>query len=160
MLQNNSEKAYIIKPNKKIAQAIFLPLVKVAQLVLVENKEKLGITARGIQRFGSTDRIDVPVNMAEEEIVNQGEIILTGQAISIPPYGQYMVEIKQKVKEQNQIFEAKPTLCKLGEIKLINLYIPAKDYSHIKISIYNNTRNVIVISARTIIGYLDTKIED
>ncbi|KAG9303138.1 hypothetical protein G9A89_005096 [Geosiphon pyriformis] len=30
MLQNNSEKAYIIEPNKKIAQAIFLPLVRVA----------------------------------------------------------------------------------------------------------------------------------
>ncbi|KAG9305753.1 hypothetical protein G9A89_005151 [Geosiphon pyriformis] len=30
MLQNNSEKAYIIEPNKKIAQAIFLSLIRVA----------------------------------------------------------------------------------------------------------------------------------
>ncbi|KAG9301559.1 hypothetical protein G9A89_004830 [Geosiphon pyriformis] len=30
MLQNNSEKTYIIEPNKKIAQAIFLSLIKVA----------------------------------------------------------------------------------------------------------------------------------
>ncbi|KAG9299715.1 hypothetical protein G9A89_013075 [Geosiphon pyriformis] len=30
MLQNNSEKAYIIDLNKKIAQAIFLSLVKIA----------------------------------------------------------------------------------------------------------------------------------
>ncbi|KAG9294999.1 hypothetical protein G9A89_017793 [Geosiphon pyriformis] len=30
MLQNDSEKAYIIEPNEKIAQTIFLPLVKVA----------------------------------------------------------------------------------------------------------------------------------
>ncbi|KAG9290272.1 hypothetical protein G9A89_022248 [Geosiphon pyriformis] len=30
MLQNNSEKTYIIEPNKKIAQTIFLPLVKIA----------------------------------------------------------------------------------------------------------------------------------
>ncbi|KAG9294488.1 hypothetical protein G9A89_009335 [Geosiphon pyriformis] len=30
MLQNNLEKAYIIDPNEKIAQAIFLPLVKIA----------------------------------------------------------------------------------------------------------------------------------
>ncbi|KAG9286410.1 hypothetical protein G9A89_014576 [Geosiphon pyriformis] len=30
MLQNNSEKTYIIEPNKKIAQAIFLLLVKIA----------------------------------------------------------------------------------------------------------------------------------
>ncbi|KAG9295660.1 hypothetical protein G9A89_002978 [Geosiphon pyriformis] len=34
MLQNNSEKAYVIEPNEKIVQAIFLPLVKIAQLVL------------------------------------------------------------------------------------------------------------------------------
>ncbi|KAG9285802.1 hypothetical protein G9A89_013227 [Geosiphon pyriformis] len=30
ILQNNSEKAYIIEPNKKIAQAIFLLLVRIA----------------------------------------------------------------------------------------------------------------------------------
>ncbi|KAG9302829.1 hypothetical protein G9A89_009606 [Geosiphon pyriformis] len=78
MLQNDSEKTYIIEPNEKIAQAIFLSLVKIAQLVSVGNREELGITARGIQRFGSTGRIDVPVNMAEKKIVDQGEIILTG----------------------------------------------------------------------------------
>ncbi|KAG9294103.1 hypothetical protein G9A89_015513 [Geosiphon pyriformis] len=33
MLQNDSEKAYIIEPNKKIAYVIFLFLVKIAQLV-------------------------------------------------------------------------------------------------------------------------------
>ncbi|KAG9284623.1 hypothetical protein G9A89_004665 [Geosiphon pyriformis] len=48
MLQNNSEKAYIIEPKKKIAQAIFLLLIKVAQLVSVKNREELGITAREI----------------------------------------------------------------------------------------------------------------
>ncbi|KAG9306992.1 hypothetical protein G9A89_000906 [Geosiphon pyriformis] len=30
ILQNDSEKTYIIEPNKKIAQAIFLPLVKIS----------------------------------------------------------------------------------------------------------------------------------
>ncbi|KAG9293963.1 hypothetical protein G9A89_019301 [Geosiphon pyriformis] len=148
MLQNNSEKTYIIEPNKKIAQAIFLSL------------EELGITVRGIQRFRSTSKVDVSVNMAEEEIVDQGEIISMGQTISILPYGQYMIGIKQKVKEQNQIFEAKPTLCESREIKLINLHIPAKNYSHIKIPIYNNTRNVVNILERTIIEYLSTEIED
>ncbi|KAG9297960.1 hypothetical protein G9A89_018788 [Geosiphon pyriformis] len=48
MLQNDSKKAYIIEPNKKIAQAIFLPLVKIAQLVSVENRKELGIIAKGI----------------------------------------------------------------------------------------------------------------
>ncbi|KAG9294492.1 hypothetical protein G9A89_009339 [Geosiphon pyriformis] len=160
ILQNDLEKTYIIESNKKIAQAIFLLLVRVVQLVLVKKREELGITVRGIQEFGSTDRVDVPVNMAEKKIVDQEEIISTGQTISIPLYGQYMIGIKQKVKEQNQIFEAEPTLYESEEIELINLHIPAKDYSHIKILIYNNTRNVIVIPARTTIGYLSTKIED
>ncbi|KAG9304199.1 hypothetical protein G9A89_019761 [Geosiphon pyriformis] len=70
MLQNNSKKAYIIELNKKIAQAIFLPLVKIAQLVSVGNREELGITARGIQGFESMGRIDVPVNIAEKKIVD------------------------------------------------------------------------------------------
>ncbi|KAG9285838.1 hypothetical protein G9A89_013263 [Geosiphon pyriformis] len=86
MLQNNSEKAYVIEPNERIAQTIFLSLVKIAQLVSVENRKKLGITAREIQKFGSMGRINVPINMVEKEIIGQGEIILTGQTISIPPY--------------------------------------------------------------------------
>ncbi|KAG9305617.1 hypothetical protein G9A89_001678 [Geosiphon pyriformis] len=98
MLQNDSEKAYIIDPNEKIAQAIFLPL--------------------------------------------------------------YIVIIKRKVKDQVQIFETEATLCKLEKIGLVNLYIPAKNHSHIKIPIYNNTGNVIKIPERIIIGYLTIKIED
>ncbi|KAG9290360.1 hypothetical protein G9A89_007091 [Geosiphon pyriformis] len=82
-------------------------IIDTGYLVLVGNREELGITARGIQRFGSTGRIDVPVNMTEKEIVDQGEIISTNQAISIPPYGQYIIGIKQEVKEQNQILKQK-----------------------------------------------------
>ncbi|KAG9285786.1 hypothetical protein G9A89_013211 [Geosiphon pyriformis] len=160
MLQNDSEKTYVIEPNEKIAQAIFLPLVRIAQLVSVGKREELGITVRGIQGFRSTGRIDVLINIAEEEIVGQEEIISTGQAISIPPYSQYMLAIERKEKEQEQIFEAEATLCELGEIGLINLHIPAKSYSSIKILIYNNTGNVISIPEGTTIGYLTTEIED
>ncbi|KAG9288758.1 hypothetical protein G9A89_023055 [Geosiphon pyriformis] len=160
MLQNDSEKAYVIEPNKKIVQAIFLPLVKIAQLVLVGNRKKLGITAKGIQGFGSTDRVEISVNMIEEEIIDKKEIISTSQPISIPPYNQYMVVIERKVKNQNQIFEAEAAHCKLGEIGLIYLYIPARNYSCIKIPIYNNTRKVIEIPERTIIRHLTTEIED
>ncbi|KAG9294909.1 hypothetical protein G9A89_003249 [Geosiphon pyriformis] len=160
MLQNDSEKAYVIEPNEKIAQAIFLPLVRIAQLVSVRKREELGITVRGIQRFRSTGRIDVSVNMTEEEIVGQGKIISTGQAISIPPYSQYMLAIERKEKEQEQMFEVEATLCESGEIGLINFHIPAKSYSSIKIPIYNNTGNVISIPKRITIGYLTTEIED
>ncbi|KAG9286360.1 hypothetical protein G9A89_014526 [Geosiphon pyriformis] len=160
MLQNNSEKTYIIEPNKKIAQAIFLPLIKVAQLVLVGNREELGITARRIQGFGSTGRIDVPVNMVEEKIIGQGEIISTSQTISISPYNQYMLAIERREKKQEQIFEAEAILCELEEIGLINLHIPAKSHNHIKIPIYNNTGNVVEIPKETTLGYLTTEIED
>ncbi|KAG9301807.1 hypothetical protein G9A89_003194 [Geosiphon pyriformis] len=67
ILQNDSEKTYIIKPNEKIAQAIFLSLVKITRLVLMRNREELRIIAKGIQRFRSTDRIDIPINMAEKK---------------------------------------------------------------------------------------------
>ncbi|KAG9291465.1 hypothetical protein G9A89_021884 [Geosiphon pyriformis] len=160
MLQNDSEKAYIIDLNKKIAQTIFLSLVKIAQLVLIGNKEELKITARGIQRFGSMGRIDVLVNMAEEKIIDKGKIISTRQPIFIPLYDQYMITIERKVKDQVQIFETEAALCKLGEIKLVNLHIPAKNYSHIKIPIYNNTGDVIRIPKRTTIEYLITEIEN
>ncbi|KAG9299242.1 hypothetical protein G9A89_013890 [Geosiphon pyriformis] len=152
MLQNDSEKTYVIEPNEKIAQTIFLPLVRIAQLVSVGKREELGIMAREIQRFGSTGRIDVPVNMAEEEIVGQGEIISTGQAISIPPYSQYMLAIEKKKKEQKQMFEAKQPF--------VNWKRLAKGYSSIKIPIYNNTGNVISIPEGTTIGYLTTEIEN
>ncbi|KAG9299627.1 hypothetical protein G9A89_020798 [Geosiphon pyriformis] len=160
MLQNDSEKAYIIEPNEKIAQTIFLPPIRVAQLVSVRKRKKLGITARGIQGFESTGRTDVPVNMAEEKIVGQGEIISTSQAISISPYSQYMLTIERKEKEQEQIFEVEATFCESGEIGLINLHIPAKSYSNIKILIYNNTGNVINIPEGTTIRCLTTEIEN
>ncbi|KAG9288856.1 hypothetical protein G9A89_012185 [Geosiphon pyriformis] len=160
MLQNNSEKTYIIDLNKKIAQTIFLPLVKIAQLVLVRNKKELKITAKKIQGFGSTSRINVPVNMAEKEIIDKKEIISTHQPISILLYDQYMVVIERKVKDQIQIFEVEATLCESEKIGLVNLDIPVKNHSHIKISIYNNTGDIIKIPEKTTIRYLTTEIED
>ncbi|KAG9302674.1 hypothetical protein G9A89_007378 [Geosiphon pyriformis] len=160
MLQNDSEKAYIIEPNEKIAQTIFLPLVKIAQLVSVRKREELSITVKKIQGFGSMGRIDVPVNMTEKKIVDKGEIISIHQSISILPYDQYILAIKKEVKDQAQLFEAKITICKSEEIKLTNLYISAKSPKNIKISIYNTTENVIEIPKKTIIGYLTTNIED
>ncbi|KAG9301762.1 hypothetical protein G9A89_003309 [Geosiphon pyriformis] len=160
ILQNDSEKAYIIEPNEKIAQAIFLPLVKIAQLVSVRNRKELGITAKEIQGFGSMGRIDIPVNMTKEKIIGQGEIISTDQAILIPPYDQYMLAIERKVKDQAQIFEAETSFCKTEEVELINLHIPAKNHNHIKILIYNNTENVVEILKETTLGYLTTEIED
>ncbi|KAG9291367.1 hypothetical protein G9A89_003471 [Geosiphon pyriformis] len=160
MLQNDSKKTYTIDLNKKIAQAIFLPLVKVAQLVLVENREELGITAKEIQKFRSMSRIDIPVNMAEKEIVNKEKIISTCHTIFILPYDQYMLAIKRKVKNQAQLFEAEATICESEEIGLTNLYILANSSKNIKIPIYNTIRRVIEIPKGTIIRYLTTEVEN
>ncbi|KAG9298309.1 hypothetical protein G9A89_002797 [Geosiphon pyriformis] len=77
ILKYDSEKTYIIEPNKKIAQAIFLPLVKIAQLVLVGNKEELRVTAKKINRFRSTKKVDILINMTKKEVIDKGEIIST-----------------------------------------------------------------------------------
>ncbi|KAG9289483.1 hypothetical protein G9A89_008044 [Geosiphon pyriformis] len=139
ILQNNSEKAYVIEPNEKIAQTIFLSLVKVVQLMSVGNREELGITAKRIQKFRSTDKIDIPVNITEEE---------------------YMLAIKREVKNQAQLFKAEATICEAGKIELTNLYISAKSPKNIKIPIHNTMGSVIKIPKGTIIGYLTTKVED
>ncbi|KAG9284390.1 hypothetical protein G9A89_023647 [Geosiphon pyriformis] len=151
---------YIIDPNEKIAQTIFLPLVKITQLVLVGNREELGITAKGIQRFRSTGKIDIPVNIMKEEIIDKEKIISTRQLISIPPYDQYMLAIKREVKNQAQLFETEATICKSEKIGFTNLYILAKSPKNIKIPIYNTTKSVIEIPKRTIIEYLTTKVEN
>ncbi|KAG9284880.1 hypothetical protein G9A89_003803 [Geosiphon pyriformis] len=139
MLQNDLKKAYIIELNKKIAQTIFLLLVKIAQLISIENKEKLGITAREISRFESMCRINVPVNMAEEK---------------------YMLAIEKKVKNQAQMFEAEAAICESEKVELTNFYIPAKSLKHIKIPIYNITEDIIEITKEITIKYLSTKVKE
>ncbi|KAG9305949.1 hypothetical protein G9A89_016602 [Geosiphon pyriformis] len=96
--------SYIIEPNKKIAQTIFLFLVKIAQLVSVGNKKELGITARGIQGFGFTEKtiIGYLTTEIEDQLPNTiadflqlcGYIDITSQTI----YGQekyYLLQPKQ-----------------------------------------------------------------
>ncbi|KAG9304374.1 hypothetical protein G9A89_019936 [Geosiphon pyriformis] len=56
LLQNNSEKPYTIESKEKIAQAIFLPLVKIGKFVPVENREKLSQTTRGTFGFRLTGK--------------------------------------------------------------------------------------------------------
>ncbi|KAG9297594.1 hypothetical protein G9A89_007669 [Geosiphon pyriformis] len=55
-IMNNSEKPYTIESKKKIAQAIFLPLVKIGKFVPVKNREKLSQTMRGTFGFRSTEK--------------------------------------------------------------------------------------------------------
>ncbi|KAG9287873.1 hypothetical protein G9A89_017468 [Geosiphon pyriformis] len=98
--------------------------------------------------------------MAKEKFIGKRKTIFTHQPIFILPYDQYMVVIERKVKNQVQIFETEATLCELGETGLVNLYISAKNHSYIKISIYNNTEDIIEILAGTTIRYLTTEIKN
>ncbi|KAG9291294.1 hypothetical protein G9A89_021796 [Geosiphon pyriformis] len=72
----------------------------------------------------------------------------------------FRIVIERKVRDQVQIFEAEATLCESEEIGLVNIYIPAKNHSYIKIPIYNNTKHIIKIPEETTIEYLTTKIEE
>ncbi|KAG9300128.1 hypothetical protein G9A89_000868, partial [Geosiphon pyriformis] len=53
----------------------------------------------------------------------------------------YILAIKREVKDQAQLFKVEATICKSGEIRLINLYILAKSPKNIKIPIYNIFQN-------------------
>ncbi|KAG9292269.1 hypothetical protein G9A89_009081 [Geosiphon pyriformis] len=98
--------------------------------------------------------------MAKKEIADKEKIISTCQLIFILLYDQYMLVIEKKIKDQVQIFETEATLCESGEIGLVNLHIPAKNHSYIKISIYNNTKNTIKIPKKTTIKYLIIEIKE
>ncbi|KAG9303837.1 hypothetical protein G9A89_018734 [Geosiphon pyriformis] len=154
---NSNPKTYIALPDLTKAQELkWFSDNNKAKLISMRNRKELEITARGIQGFGSTSRIDVPVNMAEEEVIDKGEIISTRQLISISPYDQYILT----VKNQAQLFEVEATICESEEIGLTNLYISGKSPKNIKILIYNNTGNIVEIPEGTIIGYLTIEIED
>ncbi|KAG9297184.1 hypothetical protein G9A89_019465 [Geosiphon pyriformis] len=61
---------------------------------------------------------------------------------------------------EEKIFEAEAKLCESKKIGLVNLHIPTKNHSHIKISIYNNTEAIIKIPEGTTIEHLITEIKD
>jgi len=77
LLTNNSSTPYTIQPNEKIAQAIFLPLVKISKLKLVSSRNELEQTQRDQQGFGSTDKakkeepIEDEFEYEEESLENQ-----------------------------------------------------------------------------------------
>ncbi|CAG8744335.1 10529_t:CDS:2, partial [Racocetra fulgida] len=49
LIHNNSSQSYAIQPDEKIAQAIFLPLVKISKIHSVSTREELGDSERGQQ---------------------------------------------------------------------------------------------------------------
>ncbi|KAG9287861.1 hypothetical protein G9A89_017456 [Geosiphon pyriformis] len=123
--------------NLKIALEIpATTMVQLASKMSVGNREKLEITARGIQGFGSMGRIDISVNMTEEKIVDKGEIILanspknikipihntTGNVIEIPK-GTIIGYLTTKIEDQppNHIPDF-PQLCEYVNITSQTIY--------------------------------------
>ncbi|KAG9294164.1 hypothetical protein G9A89_021523 [Geosiphon pyriformis] len=143
MLQNNLDKSYKIESHNKIAQVIFLPLVKIPQLALVTIYEN----GRG----------NVPVNFAKEDS-DQIELIYTDTIISILPYRQYFLKVNWKIQDQALLFEANPKICSLANIA--NLYLPAKTHKHFKISIHNSTKDVIEIPEGTLVSSISADIRN
>ncbi|KAG9291205.1 hypothetical protein G9A89_004608 [Geosiphon pyriformis] len=72
LLQNNSEKPYTIESKEKIAQTIFLLLVKIGKFVPVKNREELLQTTRRTFDFGLTEK-GIEANFAET-IEEKGKI--------------------------------------------------------------------------------------
>ncbi|KAG9300719.1 hypothetical protein G9A89_023517 [Geosiphon pyriformis] len=134
MLQNNLNRLYKIESQEKIAQAIFLPLVKILQLTL------LGVTVQEINGFKSSRRGNVPVNFTEENS-NQVKFINT-----------------DTIQDQALLFKASPKICSLTNVA--NLYLPAKAYKHFKIPIHNPTEDVIEIPKGTLISSISADIQN
>ncbi|KAG9307433.1 hypothetical protein G9A89_017263 [Geosiphon pyriformis] len=123
LLQNNSEKSYTIESKEKIAQAIFLPLVKIGKFMPVENHEELIQTTRRTFGFGSTGK-GIEANFTET-IEEKGELIKTEQSIMLMPYRKSEIKIKRTIKDINLIFEPHPETCQQFSIGLINFFILA-----------------------------------
>ncbi|KAG9300804.1 hypothetical protein G9A89_003153 [Geosiphon pyriformis] len=109
LLQNNLEKPYTIESKEKIAQAIFLSLVKIGKFVSVENHEELLQTIRGTFDFESTKK-KIEANFTEI-IEEKGKVIKTEWSIMLLSYGKSEIKIKRTIKEKDLIFEPYPKTC-------------------------------------------------
>ncbi|KAG9291813.1 hypothetical protein G9A89_012098 [Geosiphon pyriformis] len=158
LLQNNSEKPYTIEFKKKIAQAIFLPLVKIGKFVPVENCEELSQTTRETFGFRLT-RKEIEANFAET-IEKKSKVIKNEQSIMFLPYEKSEIRIKRTIKEKDLIFKLYPKTCQQFFIGLTNFFIPVDKAQWIKIPITNTTEELIYIPEDTIIGYLGMELEN
>ncbi|KAG9297188.1 hypothetical protein G9A89_019469 [Geosiphon pyriformis] len=66
MLQNKTDKLFQIEHAKKIAQAIYLPLINISGLQLISQREQLGKSERKTNSFGSTGQFTVPPTTTQQ----------------------------------------------------------------------------------------------
>ncbi|KAG9286167.1 hypothetical protein G9A89_010181 [Geosiphon pyriformis] len=103
MLQNNSDQSYKIKLQEKIAQAIFLLLVKILQLTLVTTQ------------FESSKRGNIPINFMKKDS-DQVELIYT-----------------DTIQDQALLFEVNPEICSLADVANLYLPAKAHKHFKIPI---------------------------
>ncbi|KAG9302397.1 hypothetical protein G9A89_011447 [Geosiphon pyriformis] len=157
-IANNSEKSYMIESKEKIAQAIFLLLVKIGKFVPVENCEELIQTIRGTFGFKLT-RKGIEANFIEMP-KEKNELIRNKWSIMLMPYRKSEIKIKRTIKDINLIFEPHSETCQQFSIRLTNFFIPADKTQWIKIPITNTIEELIYIPENTIMGYLGTELEN
>ncbi|KAG9298846.1 hypothetical protein G9A89_015867 [Geosiphon pyriformis] len=127
MLQNETDKSFKIEHAKKIAQAIYLPLINISGLQLVNQRKQLGKSKRGIQDFGSTGQFMVPVNIALNTQNESYQILRLPQPITISPFEEHHeIYTCGKPTTTQQIFEANEQICMKHGILIPNIYIPKR----------------------------------
>ncbi|KAG9289873.1 hypothetical protein G9A89_015453 [Geosiphon pyriformis] len=125
ILQNKTDKLFKIEHAEKIAQAIYLLLINILGLQLVNQRELLGESERGIQGFGSTGQFTVPVNIALNKQKESHQILRLPQPITISPFGEYPeIYTCEKPTTTQQIFESNEQICLKHNISIPNIYIP------------------------------------
>ena len=92
ILYNNSDQTYIIQPNEKIAQAVFLPLIKISNLKIINTREELGNSKRGQQGFGSSGRF----NLIDFDLSDEFEYEIEEEEIADQP----LLQIKKERDDQ------------------------------------------------------------
>ncbi|KAG9287924.1 hypothetical protein G9A89_017519 [Geosiphon pyriformis] len=118
LLQNNSEKSYTINSKEKIAQVIFLSLVKIGKFVPVENCEELLQTIRGTFGFGLIGK-RIKANFAE----------------TIEEKGKIKIPIANTTKELIYILE--DTIIGYLGMELENASTPQEILNFLKITLIN-----------------------
>ena len=142
MLQNETNKSYTILSKEKIAQATFLPLLPVDELISVKTREELGTSTRGIQGFGSTGRTGIEVNHIYTPPAKW--IIQLPKTITIAPYGIYNQEIKVHDFKGYKIFEPYTKLIDYSQLKIPAILIH-EDFKIFWIFMQNTTDKPIIL---------------
>ncbi|KAG9291199.1 hypothetical protein G9A89_004602 [Geosiphon pyriformis] len=158
MLQNETDKPFKIKHTKKIAQAIYLPLINISGLQLVNQREQLGKSERGTQGFGLTGRFMIPVNIALNTQNEFYQILRLPQPITISPFEEHHeIYTCGKLTTTQQIFEANKQIYMKHGISIPNIYIP-KGMKKVRVTFYNPNHYSIILLNNLEIGIIHSKI--